>query len=61
LIEKDGKMVCPDHLTEPNILKEKNRFFKLKNYQKQIEEFYEKNPNFVEPGYRFNEVKSFVS
>ncbi len=61
LIEKDGKMVCPDHLTEPNILKEKNRFFKLKNYQQKLEELYEKNPNFVEPGYRFNEVKSFVA
>lgn len=61
LIEKDGKMVCPDHLTEPNILKEKNRFFKLKNYQQRLEDFYEKNPNFVEPGYRFNEVKSFVA
>lgn len=61
LIEKDGKMVCPDHLTEPTVLKEKNRFFKLKNYQQKLEEFYEKNPNFVEPGYRFNEVKSFVA
>jgi methionyl-tRNA synthetase len=52
--------VCPDHLTEPQILKEKNYFFKLSNYQKYIEELYKKNPEFVVPNDRFNEVIAFV-
>lgn len=52
--------VCPDHLKTPDIIKEKNYFFKLSKYQKFLEEFYEKNPNFVTPADRFNEVKAFV-
>lgn len=60
LIEKDGEMVCPDHLTKPDLITEKNRFFKLKNYQKKIEDLYIKNPEFIIPEYRFNEMKSFV-
>ena len=53
-------MVCPDHLKKPDLITEKNRFFKLKNYQKKIEDLYIKNPEFILPEYRFNEMKSFV-
>ncbi len=53
--------VCPDHLTQPDKIKEKNYFFKLKKYQTWIEEFYEDNPKFVNPDFRYNEVKAFVS
>lgn len=53
--------VCPDHLTKPDTIKEKNYFFKLSKYQKVLEEFYENNPDFVVPSDRFNEVKAFVS
>lgn len=60
LIEVNGKKVCPDHLTEPDKIKEKNYFFKLSKYQKFLEEFYENNPDFVTPSDRFNEVKAFV-
>ena len=60
LIEKDGKKVCPDHLTEPQKLKEKNYFFRLSKYQDKILEFYEKNPEFVVPRDRYNEVIAFV-
>ncbi|MDR2640569.1 MAG: hypothetical protein LBC61_04585 [Candidatus Peribacteria bacterium] len=60
MIEREGKKVCPDHLVEPQFLKEKNYFFKLSKYQTWLEEFYESNPNFVIPDFRFNEVKSFV-
>jgi methionyl-tRNA synthetase len=68
LIEKapaeDGacsEMVCPDHLKKPDLITEKNRFFKLVNYETKLKELYEKNPHFVTPEYRFNEVKSFVN
>lgn len=52
--------VCPDHLKEPDKIKEKNYFFRLSKYQKILEDFYEENPNFVMPSDRFNEVKAFV-
>ena len=60
LIEYEGKQVCPDHLKVPDKIKEKNYFFKLSKYQTWIEEFYEANPNFVQPQERFNEVIAFT-
>ncbi len=60
LIEKDGKLVCPDHLKEPERIKEKNWFFKLSKYQDQLVKFYENNPGFISPHFRFNEVIAFV-
>ncbi len=61
LIEKDGEMVCPDHLKKPDLITEKNRFFRLKNYEDNIKKFYLANPEFLIPEYRFNEMKSFVN
>jgi methionyl-tRNA synthetase len=58
--EGGGILVCPDHLKKPDVISEKNYFFKLSKYQTWIEEFYDANPNFVNPGFRFNEVKAFV-
>jgi len=52
--------VCPDHLTEPDKIKEKNYFFKLSKYEDKLLEFYENNSDFVTPNDRFNEVKAFV-
>ena len=52
--------VCPDHLKTPDMIKEKNYFFKLTKYQNWISEFYEANPDFVLPHFRYNEVKAFV-
>jgi len=52
--------VCPDHLKTPDTIKEKNYFFKLSKYQTWIEEFYDANPDFVIPHFRYNEVKAFV-
>jgi len=61
LIEKDGERVCPDHLTRPDLISEKNWFFKLSNYEEKIKKLYEENPTFVTPDHRYNEVKSFVN
>ena len=60
LIEHQWKKVCPDHLKEPDSIKEKNRFFKLKEFQESLEEFYKHHPDFSIPGFRYNEIKSFV-
>jgi methionyl-tRNA synthetase len=52
--------VCPDHLTTPDSIKEKNYFFKLSRYQDWVSELYDANPDFVLPHFRYNEVKAFV-
>ncbi|MFA6520206.1 MAG: methionine--tRNA ligase [Candidatus Paceibacterota bacterium] len=53
---------CPLH---PNnqiqLIDEENYFFKFSAFQKPLLEFYKKNPTFVIPDFRFNEIKSFVS
>jgi len=65
-ISKDIKLseniikVCPDHLKSPDIINEKNYFFRLSKYQDKLLDIYEKNKNFVIPNDRFNEVISFV-
>jgi len=52
---------CPYH---PNadleLIDEENYFFRFSKYQKALLDFYDKNPSFVIPNYRLNEIKSFV-
>ncbi len=60
LIEREGKLVCPDHLKEPERIKEKNWFFKLSKYQDKLTKFFEENPDFVSPSFRFNEMIAFT-
>lgn len=43
----DGK--CPIHKTKPEYVKEESYFFRLSNYQKQLLDFYKKNPDFISP------------
>jgi len=42
------------------LISEDNWFFKLSAFQEKLLAHYEKNPEFVTPNFRFNEVKSFV-
>jgi len=55
----DGKK-CPDHLTECEVVDEENYFFKLSNYQKQLEDLIESDKLKIVPEYRKNEVLSFI-
>jgi len=64
LQKTDSELVngkCPLH---PNadleIIEEENYFFKFSKYQKTLLDFYDKNPEFVIPQGKFNEIKSFV-
>jgi len=52
--------LCPDHKTKPQELKEKNYFFKLKDFEAKLKNFYQQNPGFIQPEERRNEVLSFV-
>ncbi|MEX0622114.1 MAG: methionine--tRNA ligase [Candidatus Woykebacteria bacterium] len=56
----DEKGLCPDHKTKPEVLEEKNYFFKLKDFTDKLLVLYEENKSFIEPPERRNEVVSFV-
>ncbi|XP_061362750.1 methionine--tRNA ligase, chloroplastic/mitochondrial [Gastrolobium bilobum] len=51
---------CPMHLKPCVSRKEDNYFFALSKYQKSLEETLTKNPNFVQPSFRLNEVQSWI-
>ena len=52
---------CPLHPTlQVERVKEPSYFFKLGKYQQPLLDFYEKNPGFIQPESRRNEVLSFV-
>jgi len=53
----DGK--CPEHDREPEWIEERNWFFRLSSFQQQLLELYER-PDFVLPGFRANEARSFI-
>jgi methionyl-tRNA synthetase len=54
----DGK--CPDHETEPEIIKESNYFFKMSRYQQWLIDHIKANPNFIRPERYKNEVLAFL-
>jgi len=47
---------CPIHKTKAERLKEESYFFRLSKYQKQLLNFYKKNPGFISPEKRKQEV-----
>ena len=52
---------CPEHPNrELETIEEENYFFRFSKYQNALLDLYEKNPEFVVPDFRFNEIKSFV-
>src|ERR1700723_994640 len=42
------------------LISEENYFFRLSAYQEKLLQLYKDQPDFVQPGFRLNEVKSFV-
>jgi methionyl-tRNA synthetase len=54
----DGK--CPTCGSKVERLKEESYYFRLSRYQQPLLDFYKANPTFVQPDFRFNEVRSFV-
>ncbi len=53
---------CPIHPGKKlEIINEENYFFKYSEFGDKLTKFYKKNPNFVIPDFRFNEIKAFVS
>ena len=54
----DGK--CPDHETEPEVIKESNYFFKMSRYQQWLIDHINDNPDFIRPERYKNEVLAFL-
>ena len=55
---EDGK--CPIHKKKVDLLKEESYFFKLSNYQDKLLDFYKKNPDFISPKKRRQEIVNRV-
>ena len=54
----DGK--CPDHETEPEVIKESNYFFKMSRYQDWLVEHISNTPDFIRPERYKNEALAFL-
>ncbi|MGH9838715.1 MAG: methionine--tRNA ligase [Blastocatellia bacterium] len=57
---EDGALLCPTHERPLDRIAEESYFFKLSAFQDRLIELYEKNPNFIRPETRRNEMLSFV-
>ena len=61
LTEKDlVEGLCPNHKSKPKWLSEENYFFKLSSYRDKLIEHIEKNPEFILPDIRRNEIMSLL-
>ncbi len=58
-LDENGRcLIHPNQ--ELELINEENYFFKYSAFQDKLLEFYDKNPDFVIPEFRFNEMKAFV-
>lgn len=48
--------LCPEHLTKPDWIRERNYFFRLSRYRERLLALYEEQPSFVQPDVRRNEL-----
>ena len=53
---EDGQIVCPDCGRPVEKKSEESYFFRLSKYQKQLEEYIESHPDFIQPESRKNEM-----
>lgn len=52
---------CPIHKIKPRKIKEENYFFRFKKYEDKLLEYIEKNPEFIQPEARRNEIVNYIS
>ncbi|HXD62433.1 MAG TPA: methionine--tRNA ligase [Lacisediminihabitans sp.] len=55
-----GQLVCKIHSIPVEVLKERNYFFKMSQFEQQLLDLYEKQPDFVQPESVRNEIIQFV-
>lgn len=56
---ENGHCIIHPHL-ELEVRQEENYFFRFSNYAEKLMEFYEKNPSFMVPDFRLNEIKALI-
>ncbi|MFH1353821.1 MAG: methionine--tRNA ligase [bacterium] len=52
---------CSAHKTKPRKIKEKNYFFRLSRYRDQLLEYYQKNPDFIQPESARNKMLDYIT
>lgn len=52
--------LCPEHKTKPDVIKENNYFFRLSDFQKDLEEIYQHKKIAVYPESRMGDVNNFL-
>lgn len=52
---------CSVHKITPQKIEEENYFFKFKKYEDRLLEYIEKNPDFIQPEARRNEIVNYIS
>ena len=60
IIDKDGKKISESSGSLVEWIEEESYFFRLSKWQDKLLDYYEKNPDFISPQSRKNEVVSFV-
>jgi methionyl-tRNA synthetase len=58
--DMEGRKLCPDCGRVTDLLKEESYFFKLSKYQHKLLKHIEKNPDFIQPVSRKNEILQFI-
>ncbi len=58
--EVEGKKISISSKSPVEWIEEESYFFRLSKWEKPLLDFYKKNPNFISPGSRKNEIISFV-
>ena len=58
--ETPGQHLCPDCGRPLERVQEESYFFKLSAFQDRLLKLYDEHPDFVQPAFRMNEVRSFV-
>lgn len=56
----EGQHLCPDCGRPLERVQEESYFFKLSAFQDRLLKLYDEHPDFVQPDFRMNEVRSFV-
>lgn len=51
---------CPSCNRQPEWLEEEGYFFKLSKYEKQLLDYIDSNPTFIQPGFRRNEIVNII-
>ena len=60
IVTENGKKIAKSSKSEVEWVDEESYFFRLSKWEKPLLDFYDKNPNFISPDSRKNEVISFV-